>query len=942
MIMESIEYRQQFEPFIEKGLQKWQDLGFEITEELKLKILENWQNGNHIFDHSTIRQLNKFIESKRDVIIASQTEDENIHELKNEMIRILSLFPRIDQDSLSYYERDKKLNFSTILTDFLYLFGIFIGSRVLLSQPLMQQWVSEKESYCIEVLSNLFAIEAKDNNWFDEIKSIILKMSPPRGVTCVLLGLSQLETNYKKQIRQLCLIVFKKNELAFNKLDSFCNEYVSNLLEYINSPFILVYIANTISNKWDIEDVFQRFVHVCRANYSQLQYWDLFLPSVKKFPYGILDCPNFVGGRIPEYFWESGHDEKKKFALNQYISLLNADFEFYLEKIKQCILDNPTLSKECLSKGEFGIYERHIKDLKPRILIKLFDSKIVLLDRFIPSIIDCKCNPYGGSKIRSFHPYFKRIISEQPESLLKINAKFIPLYLKTTLLTDDDFTNLSEILKPIAGRSKIVRNFLKKLFQKNLSLELLEKHNWIKDRKKAVRDFSIDVILNHKDPPINVLKKVYVEKKLSYDQKMEIHQLLKTKGVEISSDQKDEIETDLKTLLKQAKSITIRKKKIFNDLWDEGFLNYLKPLDRNAARWLMILLDETKESQNTLPELAKILLSHVKESNRQKFCHEITKRWLACNADKKYKWIINLIAFSSDDLLVTPLFDAVKKWRKGTDQLRAIRCIHALNAQGNQYALGCIFEIFSKRNFNENLQAEASKALGKAAKKQKISRLDLYDQLIPDFGLTEVGLTLDVGVRSYLVTVFGDLSLRVLNKETGRITKSMPKARKDEDPEKRIIAENKYKYLSRNIKKVAKQQAERMEEAVILQRKWSYRQWKKLFLEHPLLSIMSQAYIWQYGSKKKNTLSSFRISEDKSLIDVEDQEQTFKASDKIWLWHPVNATDEERHAWIEHMQDYNLSSNIQQLTLPCHQLTPEELNNTELNRFADTCIIRCK
>ena len=82
--------------------------------------------------------------------------------------------------------------------------------------------------------------------------------------------------------------------------------------------------------------------------------------------------------------------------------------------------------------------------------------------------------------------------------------------------------------------------------------------------------------------------------------------------------------------------------------------------------------------------------------------------------------------------------------------------------------------------------------------------------------MTKDGLLLDVGPYNYIVTVAGDLSLRVRNSQTDKVTKSFPKIKKNEDPNLHASADSQFKFLRSNLKKVAKQQGKRLFDAMTL------------------------------------------------------------------------------------------------------------------------------
>ena len=135
--------------------------------------------------------------------------------------------------------------------------------------------------------------------------------------------------------------------------------------------------------------------------------------------------------------------------------------------------------------------------------------------------------------------------------------------------------------------------------------------------------------------------------------------------------------------------------------------------------------------------------------------------------------------------------------------------------------------------------------------------------------------------------------------------------------------------LRKNLKKVAKQQAGRLHEALICERSWHVTRWRTLFVDHPLLGLLAQGLIWQ----RVGDNASFRISEDGSLIDADDEPLTLGDSDRLRLWHPTNASAEQAAAWAGHLEDYQLSPLVDQLGQPRVKLQDQEPQAEQLTRF---------
>ena len=195
--------------------------------------------------------------------------------------------------------------------------------------------------------------------------------------------------------------------------------------------------------------------------------------------------------------------------------------------------------------------------------------------------------------------------------------------------------------------------------------------------------------------------------------------------------------------------------------------------------------------------------------------------------------------------------------------------------------------------------------------------------------MTKDGLLLDVGPYSYIVTVAGDLSLRVRNSQTDKVTKSFPKIKKNEDPNLHASADSQFKFLRSNLKKVAKQQGKRLFDAMTSERRWPQPRWNVLFNEHPLLGLLGQSLIWSTKDGK-----SFRISEDQSLINTADDPVELSEGDEIALWHPATAASGEVEAWTQHLTDYQITPMVDQVGQPTFELSAEESAADEITRFA--------
>ncbi len=163
----------------------------------------------------------------------------------------------------------------------------------------------------------------------------------------------------------------------------------------------------------------------------------------------------------------------------------------------------------------------------------------------------------------------------------------------------DRFTAISDIIKPIAARSRGVRTEIHQLIVSGkVPIEVLVEKGWLEDKKKVVRNLTLKALLECGSSNHELLERALLVKQFTFEQKSPVRERLKELGYD-APEESDEKPTDLgiddnmdlDVLLEKAKNVTIRKKKIFKDLWNDRYVSCLKPLDVHADRWLLVSLD---------------------------------------------------------------------------------------------------------------------------------------------------------------------------------------------------------------------------------------------------------------------------------------------------------------------------------------------------------------
>lgn len=199
-------------------------------------------------------------------------------------------------------------------------------------------------------------------------------------------------------------------------------------------------------------------------------------------------------------------------------------------------------------------------------------------------------------------------------------------------------------------------------------------------------------------------------------------------------------------------------------------------------------------------------------------------------------------------------------------------------------------------------QRAAEKALERVSAGRAIPRARLEDHLVPDFGLDADGsLVLDLGEREVRV-VFDEQLLPRLIAEGGKPLRSFPRKRKT-DGEAYDDAKRTFTTLRDNVKVLARSQLGMLEHAMCHRRRWDAALFRSKLVEHPLLSHLAPRLV--FGAYLAGELrQAFRVAEDRSFADVDDDPFELDPAAKVAIVHPIEL--EHRERWAALLEDYEL------------------------------------
>ncbi len=264
---------------------------------------------------------------------------------------------------------------------------------------------------------------------------------------------------------------------------------------------------------------------------------------------------------------------------------------------------------------------------------------------------------------------------------------------------------------------------------------------------------------------------------------------------------------------------------------------------------------------------------------------------------------------------------------------------HASDALGN----ACLFALYQSPGItgiaqlsrlqlrikqNKTLQLIANYLLD-AAKNNGMTVSELEDLSVPDFGLVD-------GKRCWLLDAY-TAEIRIIGvgktetqwyKPDGTPQKSVPTFVKE------TFAEEfkQLKATAKSIEQSLTAQRDRIDRMFRMNRTMSWEHFHKYYLEHPLLSFLSQKLIWNFTNSNQTITAIYLDGDWKN-----NHNQTVIVPDhsEVSLWHPAASSAGNTLLWRDFLLDKLIQQPIKQAYREVYLLTDAEINTKSYsNRMA--------
>ena len=244
-------------------------------------------------------------------------------------------------------------------------------------------------------------------------------------------------------------------------------------------------------------------------------------------------------------------------------------------------------------------------------------------------------------------------------------------------------------------------------------------------------------------------------------------------------------------------------------------------------------------------------------------------------------------------------------------QLEAL--VRVLHANSSPEALQVLLDV-ARRHRMLSVQRAAAALAQEAADERGWSADELADRTIPTAGFDDDGLLrLSFGDRELTGRLAPDFKI-VLFDAAGKVRKSLPAPRVDEDPE--VVKETRKRLTAarKEAKAVLSLQTGRLHEAMCGSRTWRGADWRRYLAGHPLVGRLVTRLIWTAVPAGGGEAVTFRPTEDGTFVGADDADVPLADDAMVGLAHGTLLSAAQAEAWRAHLADYEVEPLFDQLS----------------------------
>ena len=343
------------------------------------------------------------------------------------------------------------------------------------------------------------------------------------------------------------------------------------------------------------------------------------------------------------------------------------------------------------------------------------------------------------------------------------------------------------------------------------------------------------------------------------------------------------------------------------------YMNLTEPIRLKDCDMLAEILD-----YSSFTDALEILYIHFKESNYE--------------AAKKNILIPYLIY--SDDLKIDKVFPLIKEFAKSSRTIMGAFIVRCMALNGNSYELILIASL-TRKSPTAKIKEVAIETMENAAYMLEITVDELSDKIIPNFGFNKKGQkVLSYGgwaKRTFTLQIDNNFEFTITDNDKQKIIKLLPAPNSKDDKTEAYNAKKECTTLKKEIKTLIQSQKIRLQKVLLNGRKWTFNNFKTVFIENPIMNIFALKLIWGVYDDNNNLIESFRYMEDGTFNTINEEEYSLDENSLITLVHPLELDSYTIQKWKTQLQDYEITQPIEQLYFKYEEINEKDISEDKIN-----------
>ena len=345
----------------------------------------------------------------------------------------------------------------------------------------------------------------------------------------------------------------------------------------------------------------------------------------------------------------------------------------------------------------------------------------------------------------------------------------------------------------------------------------------------------------------------------------------------------------------------------------------------NEKRFLFYRMSRIKEMRSDIE--AKYILQYLDKERSSDFALCIMKLYMDKDAKPEHKYLMALAASLGNDAVTDKILITINRWMDENRYKMAEHGVGALALQGSDKALRWV-EWYSRKYKvkKANVGAAALKALKTAAEELGISVHELGDRVVPDFGFNGLFKHFNIAGEEYRAFIDSNFKIAFFNEENKKL-KAIPASAS-------ASLKDEFKTIAKEVKDIVKSQSSRLEYYLIIQRRWSFQNWKKFFLSNPVMFIYATKFLWGIYNEQEQLTGTFICNEDTSQQNIEGDEIILAEDAVIGIVHPSQLSTEKLQLWKQQFFDLSIDPVFPQLDRKIPVMEDINVEKSIISNFA--------